>query len=171
MSTIGGIWYSFWFKEVVSDPDDEYDQILIKSVKIGDKEETTVPIDDYYKLFDLSDENNGIAKYMSDNHGEIFKILSGTHEKYKIAAVEVKVQGSIELTFFENNTLHPDKVEFKRSMFPHFRFSKHATKIYDIKAKMDGERIATFIEEPHGKYRTGWDNCGRPYGYVERTFL
>ena len=170
MSSISGIWYNFLWKEVVSDPEDEYDQILIKSVKTGDIEETIVPIDDYYKLFDLSDGKNEIVKYMSENHSEIFKMLSGTHETYKIAAVIVKVEGNIELAFFENNILHPDKVEFKRSMFPHFRFSKHATRIYEIQAKKDGERVATFINEPHGNYKTGWEN-GRPYGYVERVFV
>ena len=59
---------------------------------------------------DLSNEEDEVAKYMSENHSEIKRILCGEHEKYKFYGVVIKADGRIELAFSIDGMLNIDKI-------------------------------------------------------------
>jgi hypothetical protein len=153
--------------ESVEEADERID---LSYIRVGEDKPSTVKSEDYYTLFDLSDKENEIAKYMGDHHNDIFNMISSKHETYKLAAIVVKIDGSIEFMFFKNGILCPDKVSLNRFLYPSFRFLQRLRN-YEIAVRKKDEYNSTVVEAKNRyKYTTSYRE-GKPCVIIEKRLF
>ena len=168
MTTVRYLVYDFLWKIFVKEADDDEDKISVGYIKTGENSSTPCQKDAYYDLFDLTDEKNEVASYMNAHHDEIYDMVSGRHDVYKLAAIVVKPEGNIEFAFFKNGDLCVDKVSLKRSLYPSFKFDQRL-RHYEIRVEKRDEYNATVIEaKDRYKCVTGWQN-GKACATIEKN--
>ena len=144
-----------------SDKDDERLKLsLFRTIQKDSKK--TIATEDYYKYFELGDEKNVVAKYMSEHHDEIRSMVSPggfvkEHERFTLKSVLVKEDGSIALAFLDNGELCLDTVTMKRGDCPCFRLTcGDSIRKYEISVISEGSIHRTVVEEGNRILKYGY---------------
>ena len=118
---------------------------------------------DLSDFFDYSDEKDKIAKYMSENHSEIRKMVNGTHDKYNLYGVSVHSSGTIFFRFTDGEYFLGDGVPLNMKNFPGLTIETNDTTRKKIVIQSsdngyyNGDKILTteiILYQFEDKYRT-----------------